>query len=120
MPPANTNKHKSCSALLHRSARSTPLTLKGARGNWLKVSDDIETWEVFDGSGGASVSNIGHKQYRVMQAQWDYFDSTGIAYAPSTSLQTEIAEEFAQFMLESTNHEMAKVVFYGSGTSPRH
>jgi acetylornithine/succinyldiaminopimelate/putrescine aminotransferase len=68
-----------------------------------------------DGSGGAAVSNIGHKDLRVMQAQVDHFLATGIAYATSASFQTEIAHKFAYFLLESTNFQMARVVFYSSG-----
>jgi adenosylmethionine-8-amino-7-oxononanoate aminotransferase len=115
-PPAtNSIMHEPWNALLHRDIRSTPLTLLGAKGNWLRVSDGIKTWMVLDGSGGAAVSNIGHGDFRVMQAEIDYFKSTGISYASSSSFRTEVADEFGQMLLESTNHEMARVVFYGSG-----
>jgi hypothetical protein len=31
------------------------------------------------------------------------------------SFQTEVAEDFADFLLESTDDKMTEVVFYGSG-----
>jgi adenosylmethionine-8-amino-7-oxononanoate aminotransferase len=65
-----------------------------AKGNWLSVSDGITKWMVLDGSGGAAVSNIGHGDFRVMQAEMDYFKSTGISYASSSSFRTEVAEEY--------------------------
>jgi hypothetical protein len=102
-------------ALLHRDLRNLPLTLMEADGVWLKVTKGSEYWEVLDGSGGAAVSNIGHKDLRVMQAQIDHFLATGIAYATSASFQTEITHKFAYFLLESTNFQMARVVFYSSG-----
>lgn len=114
-PAINITKQGSWDAILHRNARTTPLTLRSASGNWLEVSDGSKSWAVFDGSGGASVTCIGHKDYRVMKAEWDHFDSTGLTYAPSGSFRTEISEEFADFLIRTTNNMMAKVVFYGSG-----
>jgi adenosylmethionine-8-amino-7-oxononanoate aminotransferase len=106
---------KPWNTLLHRDLRSLPLTLMEADGIWLKVTNGSEPWMVLDGSGGAAVSNIGHKDLRVMRAQFDHFLETGISYTTSASFQTEIAQEFAYFLLESTNFQMARVVFYSSG-----
>jgi adenosylmethionine-8-amino-7-oxononanoate aminotransferase len=111
----NVSVQKPWNALLHRDLRHLPLILIEAEGTRLKITDGSEIWEVLDGSGGAAVSNIGHKDLRVMQAQVDHFMKTGIAYATSASFQTEIAHEFAYFLLESTGFQMARVVFYGSG-----
>ncbi|EAT90232.2 hypothetical protein HBI56_046540 [Parastagonospora nodorum] len=116
VPAINITKQGSWDAILHRNARTTPLTLRSASGNWLEVSDGNKSWAVFDGSGGASVTCIGHKDYRVMKAEWDHFDSTGLTYAPSGSFRTEISEEFAALLIRTTNNMMAKVVFYGSGS----
>jgi len=120
IPAINITKQSSWDSIMHRNARTTPLTLRSASGNWLEVSDSNKSWAVFDGSGGAAVTCIGHKDYRVMKAEWDHFHSTGLTYAPSGSFRTEISEEFADHLIRTTNNMMAKVVFYGSGIRSAH
>jgi adenosylmethionine-8-amino-7-oxononanoate aminotransferase len=102
-------------ALLYRSVRSTPLTLAGARGSWLRVYDDTKSWYVFDGSGGAAVSNIGYGDSRPRDAEKDHFDRTGLTYAPASSFRTEIADEFADFLCKSTEYQLVKALFFSSG-----
>ncbi|KAL1800910.1 hypothetical protein ACET3X_001252 [Alternaria dauci] len=109
------NRNSPRGPLLKRSARGPPLFLEEARGNWLSVSDENKTWRIFDASGGAAVSNIGHKDQRVYDAIRQQ-EETGVGYAASMSFQTEIAEDFADFLLESTDDKMTEVVFYGSGS----
>lgn len=106
------------SPLLKRSARGTPLLLKEAEGNWLSVVDGNNAWKIFDASGGAAVSNIGHRDRRVHEAVRKQEES-GVGYAPSMSFHTEVVEDFADFLLESTGDKMAEVVFYGSGNMTR-
>jgi len=108
------NRNSLRSPLLKRSARGPPLILEEAKGNWLSVSDETKTWRIFDASGGAAVSNIGHKDQRVYEAIRQQ-EETGVGYAASMSFQTEVAEDFADFLLESTDDKMTEVVFYGSG-----
>ena len=60
------------------------------------------------------LSNIGHKDQRVYDAIRQQ-EETGVGYAASMSFQTEVAEDFADFLLESTDDKMTEVVFYGSG-----
>ncbi|CAA9960987.1 Omega-amino acid-pyruvate aminotransferase [Pyrenophora teres f. maculata] len=114
-PGTSRTRRRHQSALIKRSIRSSPLLVKGAEGNWLLVSDGEKTWKIFDGSGGAAVSNIGHKDARVYAAIIEQ-QATGISYAPSMSFDTEAALDFADFLLESTNDLMAQVAFYSSGS----
>ncbi|OAG24162.1 PLP-dependent transferase [Alternaria alternata] len=109
------NRNSLRSPLLKRSARGPPLILEEAKGNWLSVSDETKAWRIFDASGGAAVSNIGHKDQRVYDAIRQQ-EETGVGYAASMSFQTEVAEDFADFLLESTDDKMTEVVFYGSGS----
>jgi hypothetical protein len=106
------------SPLLKRGARGPPLLLEAAEGNWLSVTDENSAWKIFDASGGAAVSNIGHKDQRVYDAIRKQEES-GVGYAPSMSFHTEIVEDFADFLLESTEDKLAEVVFYGSGNMTR-
>ncbi|KAG9191587.1 hypothetical protein G6011_10321 [Alternaria panax] len=119
VPCRNRRSRRDCdslrSPLLKRSTRGPPLFLQGAKGNWLSVSDENKAWRIFDASGGAAVSNIGHKDQRVYEAIRQQ-EETGIGYAASMSFQTEVVEDFADFLLESTDDKMTEVVFYGSGS----
>jgi 4-aminobutyrate aminotransferase-like enzyme len=106
------------SPLLKRSARGSSLFLEGAEGNWLSVVDGNRAWKIFDASGGAAVSNIGHRDERVHEAVRKQ-EVTGVGYAASMSFHTQIVEDFADFLLESTDDELTEVVFYGSGKMAR-
>jgi len=90
------------------------LFLESASGNWLSVVDGEKTWKIFDASGGAAVSNIGHRDERVFEAVRRQQES-GVGYAASMSFHTEVVEDFADFLLESTDDKLKEVVFYGSG-----
>ena len=105
------------SYLLNRNVQSRPLTLKGAKGNSLWVTDGQETWEIFDASGGAAVSCIGHANGRVYDAQEEFKRKTGVDYAASMAFDTDPPLAMAEYLIKSTNHEMKSVEFYGSGTS---
>jgi adenosylmethionine-8-amino-7-oxononanoate aminotransferase len=115
-PGAKPTRHGApWNALLYRSVRSTPLTLAGASGSWLKVYDNIKSWYIFDGSGGAAVSNIGYGDSRPRQAEKDHFDRTGLTYAPASSFRTEIGDEFADYLCGSTGYQLVKALFFSSG-----
>lgn len=111
---ASWNRQNRRSPLLKRSVRSVPLWLTSAKGSWLSVTDGTKTWKLFDASGGAGVSNIGHGDRRVHEAIKRQ-EETGVAYAASMSFDTEAAWEFADYLVESTGDEMAEVAFYSSG-----
>ncbi|KAF1939899.1 omega-amino acid-pyruvate aminotransferase [Clathrospora elynae] len=114
-PPFTSNTISPESVLLRRNARSPPLWNTYADGNWLEVSDGTRKWKIFDGSGGAGVSNIGHNDRRVYAAI-DEQRETGVSYAASLSFRTAVVENFANFLIHSTNYEMAEAVFYCSGS----
>ena len=106
------------STLLKRSIRNPPLTLKNAEGSWLSVTDGTKMWRIFDASGGAGVSSIGHGDSRV-HAAIRRQEETGIAYTASMSFDTDAVCDFADYLIESTEDEMAEVAFYSSGSVTR-
>jgi adenosylmethionine-8-amino-7-oxononanoate aminotransferase len=73
-------------------------------------------WNVIDASGGAAVTCIGHNSTRVKQAMMKALDN-GTPYISSMMFDTEVTEEFARFLVNSTNGMMSKAVFYSSGKS---
>ena len=60
------------------------------------------------------MSNIGHGDRRVHDAIRRQ-EQTGVAYAASMSFDTDVVWEFADYLIESTDDEMAEVAFYSSG-----
>lgn len=100
-------------SLLNRNVRTASLLLKRAEGNWRWIADDRGTWKIFDGSGGAAVSSIDPREPRVRDAILQQYD-TGVVYAPG-GFETDIAKEFAQFLIRTTDNKMSKAVFYSSG-----
>jgi 4-aminobutyrate aminotransferase-like enzyme len=106
--------------LLGRNVRSQSLTLKRAKGIRLTVTDGKTEWDVLDASGGAAVISVGHDEPRVKAAEKKLADATGISYAASLSLTAEISVKLADFLLETTDRNMAMVGFYGSGILSPH
>ncbi|KAH9870173.1 hypothetical protein J1614_007096 [Plenodomus biglobosus] len=101
--------------LLHSKVWRRPSHLIAGRGNWWTAADDRGTWRVFDGSGGAAVSCIGHRDQRVVDAMKEQM-STGVTYAPAADFYTDPANDLAQWIIKSTDYLMGGVVFYGSGS----
>jgi adenosylmethionine-8-amino-7-oxononanoate aminotransferase len=75
-------------------------------------------WNVFDASGGAAVTGIGHLNARVEQAMIKTIQG-GLSYVSSMMFDTDITETFARFLVNTTEGKMSKVVFYSSGESPQ-
>ncbi|KAF2997923.1 hypothetical protein E8E13_005137 [Curvularia kusanoi] len=107
--PTNANNK---SYLLNRSVRSSPYRIKSATAQTLHFENG---WNVIDASGGAAVSCIGHNNARVKQAMMKVLDN-GTPYISSMMFDTEITEEFARFLVNTTDGKMSKAVFYSSGT----
>ncbi|KAL6705574.1 hypothetical protein ACN47E_006521 [Coniothyrium glycines] len=102
--------------LLGRNARKPPLKLVDNRGNWLSIADGRgANWKVFDASGGAGVSSIGHRNPKIMKAMHEAIDD-GLFYAPSLSFETDPCRKMAEMLVLSTDKKMGSVVFYSSGS----
>lgn len=57
---------------------------------------------------------IGHHNVRVKQAIMKALDN-GTPYISSMMFDTEVTEEFAKFLIKTTEGKMSKAVFYSSG-----
>jgi adenosylmethionine-8-amino-7-oxononanoate aminotransferase len=73
-------------------------------------------WNVFDATGGAADRCLGYTNSRVKQAMNKVADN-GISYISSMMFDTDVTEDFARFLVHSTNGMMSKAVFYSSGKS---
>lgn len=71
-------------------------------------------WNVLDASGGAAVTCLGHHNTRVKQAIMKALDN-GTPYISSMMFDTDTTEDFARFLVNTTNGRMSKAVFYSSG-----
>ncbi|KAJ4983278.1 aminotransferase [Stagonosporopsis vannaccii] len=100
------------SYLFNRSVRSTPYRVKSASAQTLHLE---KGWNVLDASGGAAVTCIGHHHNRIKQAIMRILDN-GIPYVSSMMFDTEVTEEFARFLITTTDGKMSRAVFYSSGT----
>ncbi|KAF1923243.1 aminotransferase class III family protein [Didymella exigua CBS 183.55] len=98
--------------LFNRSVRSAPLRIKRASAQTLHLENG---WNVLDASGGAAVTGIGHLNARVEQAMIKTIQS-GLSYVSSMMFDTDVTENFARFLVTSTDGKMSKAVFYSSGT----
>lgn len=101
--------------LFNRSVRSTPYRIKRASAQTLHFENG---WNVLDASGGAAVTGIGHLSTRVEQAMVKTL-KRGIAYVTSMMFDTDVTEDFARFLVNSTDGKMSKAVFYCSGECER-
>ena len=110
----NATKHRT-SPLLSRNAKSKSLLLIDVDGIWLTVTDGEKVWKILDASGGAAVSNIGHGDQRIKDAEDQLWNTTRISYAASMDFTTEIVNDCAEYLLATMDWMMSKVVFYDSG-----
>ncbi|KAI6903282.1 hypothetical protein KC334_g7248, partial [Hortaea werneckii] len=99
------------SSVLHRSLHEDPLHVVKAQGNYLYLTNGQK---VFDATGGAAVSCLGHGNKRVQQAVMEQMNS--VSYCHSLFYATNAAEELAHLLIDSTNGEMARAFFISSGS----
>lgn len=101
--------------LFDRSVRTPPLRvlsgIDGADNNTYRLEDGTQ---VYDASGGAAVTCIGHYNKRVEDAIVKQM-RLGVSYIPSVAFYVDVAEELARLLIASTDGKMSKAVFYNSG-----
>ncbi|KAF2683633.1 aminotransferase-like protein [Lentithecium fluviatile CBS 122367] len=101
------------SAILHRDVTRVPLTVYTDKGNWLQLSDGAC---VYDASGGAAVSNLGHGyKVRIWDAMARVFFGS-VDYIASLSFTTSIEKRLSVALIETTRGLFSKVIFYNSGS----
>lgn len=105
-----TDQQPSHSSVLHATLAANPPKIVGAQGHYFKTADGHS---IFDASGGAAVSCIGHGNPRVKQAIKDQLDQVEYCFSPWFA--TDAYEKLATFLTDSTHGEMEKVFICGSG-----
>lgn len=109
--PVSNGSHKASSSILHANLASQPPKIIKAEGNYLTTSTGTQ---IFDATGGAAVSCLGHGHPRVKQAIIDQLDTVEYTYSPFFT--TSASEKLAQYLTDSTNGQMSKVFIVSSGT----
>lgn len=98
------------SSVLHASLSANPPKIVGAQGHYFKTADG---YSIFDASGGAAVSCIGHGHPKVKQAVKEQLDTVEYCFSPWFT--TDAYEKLAKFLTDSTHGVMDKVFICGSG-----
>ncbi|KAF9887385.1 hypothetical protein FE257_010240 [Aspergillus nanangensis] len=99
------------SAVLHRDTRFVPRKAIGGKGIYIFLEDGTK---FLDSTGGAAVSCLGHGHELVNQAIIHQLNQ--ISYCHTAFFGTEISEELAQFLVDSTDGQLSKVYIVSSGT----
>lgn len=108
------NNDPTQSAVLHRDVTKVPPLIISHHNNYLRLDAG---WDVYDASGGAAVSNLGHGyKDRIWTAMTNvYFNVAD--YLPALSWATQIQENLAQALIATTKNRLVKAIFYNSGKS---
>ena len=98
------------SSVLYASLATNPPRIVKAQGNYLTTADGNH---IFDASGGAAVSCIGHGHPRVKKAIADQLEAVEYCFSPRFT--TPAYEKLSQYLTDSTNGAMSRVFVCGSG-----
>jgi adenosylmethionine-8-amino-7-oxononanoate aminotransferase len=114
---ATSNGLKKPERLLGRHLRKVFPAVTGGKGNYLYLADGRT---VFDATGGAAVSCLGHDNKRVIKAMTDLMN-TGTPYLCSSFWTSSVTEELCKELIDGTGGEMDRAYLIGSGmSSSRH
>lgn len=70
--------------------------------------------KIFDSTGGAAVTCVGHGNEKVKKAIKEQIDT--LSYCHTGFFSTQPAEELARFLVDSTGGKMSKLFVVNSGT----
>jgi adenosylmethionine-8-amino-7-oxononanoate aminotransferase len=99
--------------LYKQSHNDAYLTVESASGIWLNLANGQR---VLDATCGAAVTSIGHGDARVKRAIVAQLDQ--VLYCHPGFFKTSIAEQLANFLVDSTGGKMARACITGSGLHP--
>ncbi|KAK1138487.1 hypothetical protein N8T08_002470 [Aspergillus melleus] len=88
------------SAILHRHTHFIPKKAVGGKGIYIFLEDGTK---FLDSTGGAAVSCLGHGHEKVSQAVIQQIEQ--LSYCHSAFFGTDVAEELARFLTDSTGSE---------------
>jgi adenosylmethionine-8-amino-7-oxononanoate aminotransferase len=98
------------SSVLYAKINRPPIKIVRSHGNYLQTEDGRQ---IFDATGGAAVTSIGHNHPSIKKAVCAQLETVGYCY--SQFFTTAATERIATFLTESTNGEMSKVFIVSSG-----
>lgn len=96
--------------LYKQSHNDAYLTVKSASGIYLTLENGQQ---ILDATCGAAVSSLGHGDTRVTRAIVQQLDQ--VSYCHPGFFKTPIAEQLANFLVDSTDGNMARACITGSG-----
>ncbi|KAF7589237.1 hypothetical protein BBP40_004580 [Aspergillus hancockii] len=99
------------SAVLHRDTRFIPKKAIGGEGSYIFLEDGMK---FLDSTGGAAVSCLGHGHKEVKQAIINQINT--ISYCHTAFFGTDVSEELARFLVDSTGGKLSKVYMVSSGS----
>ncbi|KAL4781411.1 pyridoxal phosphate-dependent transferase [Aspergillus varians] len=99
------------SAVLYRNTRYVPKKAVGGKGSYLFLEDGTK---FLDSTGGAAVSCLGHGHEKVGQAVIDQIKQ--VEYCHTAFFGTEVSEELARFLVDSTGGKLSKLYIVSSGS----
>lgn len=101
------------SAVLHRDTRFVPKKAIGGKGNYIFLEDGTK---FLDSTGGAAVSCLGHGHEKVSQAVINQIHQ--LSYCHSAFFGTDVSEDLASFLTDSTGGKLSKLYVVSSGMFP--
>ena len=108
-PKAN-DRTSSGGAILHRNVHHSPITVVGALGNYIELSNGQK---ILDATGGAAVSCLGHGHPRVKEAITQQMDN--VSYCHSLFFGTSAGENLGRELIDSTGGRMSRAFIVSSG-----
>lgn len=111
-PHYNTTENNSAapSAVLHRNTRFLPKKAVGGQGSYLFLEDGTK---FLDSTGGAAVSCLGHGHEQIKKAIANQMDQ--LSYCHSAFFSTQVSEDLARFLVDSTGGKLSKLFVVSSG-----
>ncbi|KAK4495458.1 hypothetical protein PRZ48_013789 [Zasmidium cellare] len=106
-----TNGTTKPTSVLHANLNSPPPKIVSAQGNYLTTSTGTQ---IFDATGGAAVSCLGHNHPHVKKAIIDQLDTVEYTYSPFFT--TDTSEKLAERLTKSTDGQMSKAFIVSSGS----
>ena len=100
------------SAVLHRDTRFIPKKAIGGKGSYIFLEDGTK---FLDSTGGAAVSCLGHGNQQVTDLIKEQMDQ--LSYCHSAFFGTQVSEDLAQLLVESTGGKLSKLFVVSSGMS---
>ncbi|CAI7644943.1 unnamed protein product [Penicillium bialowiezense] len=102
---------ESKSAILHRDTRFIPKKAIGGKGSYIFLEDGTK---FLDSTGGAAVSCLGHGNQQVSDMIKEQMDQ--LSYCHSAFFGTQVAEDLAQLLVDSTGGKLSKLFVVSSGS----